>query len=418
MAVSVDAREEALAVVRDGAGAQAGPAPALLRAQPRRAHRAHRRPDAAAAGRRPLATSRRGAAGSRACGCSGSTGSTTSRCSTSRPPRRRRRTSATSTRRLPARAAARRPSGCGWPAPPAGSPTTTRSTRSTAGRRPAGRPRRHRAHRGPRLGPPPGRLARRRGAGRRAGRAGRPGGRRRPRRAGALRRRTAPARAPVRVGPCCSWSCGSSSSSSRWSSSASLAYGLLGAAGRLRREIEGAERDAARRSSSSCRRPRPRAEAARRRATGPNREVRGRPTARNAGIRALSGVASPLPPTPGGPVMSTRPAGDRPDHPGDPAALRLQEAAGRLALARPLAAHLQGRDEGHEGRRRPRGSAPRTPPRPPPSRGEIVAPTTTATPATGDLTAQLHEEARIAEARAAELRARAPSSPARPTAPR
>ena len=36
-----------------------------------------------------------------------------------------------------------------------------------------------------------------------------------------------------------------------------------------------------------------------------------------------------------------------------------------------------------------------------PVRGELVA------PATGDLTAQLHEEARVAEARAAELRARA-----------
>ena len=42
-----------------------------------------------------------------------------------------------------------------------------------------------------------------------------------------------------------------------------------------------------------------------------------------------------------------------------------------------------------------------------PVRGEIVAPTTTATSASGDLTAQLHEEARVAEARAAELRARA-----------
>jgi sec-independent protein translocase protein TatA len=41
-----------------------------------------------------------------------------------------------------------------------------------------------------------------------------------------------------------------------------------------------------------------------------------------------------------------------------------------------------------------------------PVRGEIVAPST-ATPASGDLTAQLSEEARIAEARAAELRARA-----------
>jgi sec-independent protein translocase protein TatA len=41
-----------------------------------------------------------------------------------------------------------------------------------------------------------------------------------------------------------------------------------------------------------------------------------------------------------------------------------------------------------------------------PVRGQIVTPT----PATGDLTAQLEEEARIAEARAAELRARAEQS--------
>jgi sec-independent protein translocase protein TatA len=42
-----------------------------------------------------------------------------------------------------------------------------------------------------------------------------------------------------------------------------------------------------------------------------------------------------------------------------------------------------------------------------PVRGEIVAPTTSAS---GDLSAQLHEEARVAEARAAELRARAEQS--------
>ncbi|MCW2740861.1 MAG: tatA [Blastococcus sp.] len=45
-----------------------------------------------------------------------------------------------------------------------------------------------------------------------------------------------------------------------------------------------------------------------------------------------------------------------------------------------------------------------------PVRGEIIAPATPATPTTtasGDLTAQLHDEARIAEAHAAELRARA-----------
>src|SRR4029450_1898107 len=47
--------------------------------------------------------------------------------------------------------------------------------------------------------------------------------------------------------------------------------------------------------------------------------------------------------------------------------------------------------------------APPTPPR----RGETVPPTTTTATASGDLTAQLHEEARVAEARAAELRARA-----------
>jgi sec-independent protein translocase protein TatA len=46
-----------------------------------------------------------------------------------------------------------------------------------------------------------------------------------------------------------------------------------------------------------------------------------------------------------------------------------------------------------------------------PLRGEIVPPTTTTTTASGsDLTAKLHEEARIAEARAAELRARAEQS--------
>jgi sec-independent protein translocase protein TatA len=42
-----------------------------------------------------------------------------------------------------------------------------------------------------------------------------------------------------------------------------------------------------------------------------------------------------------------------------------------------------------------------------PVRAELATPTTTAS---GDLSAQLHEEARIAEARAAELRARAEQS--------
>ena len=42
-----------------------------------------------------------------------------------------------------------------------------------------------------------------------------------------------------------------------------------------------------------------------------------------------------------------------------------------------------------------------------PVRGEIGASAAPTTSATGDLTAQLHEEARLAEARAAELRARA-----------
>jgi sec-independent protein translocase protein TatA len=45
-----------------------------------------------------------------------------------------------------------------------------------------------------------------------------------------------------------------------------------------------------------------------------------------------------------------------------------------------------------------------------PVRGEIVTPATPTTSASADLTAQLHDEARIAEARAAELRARAEQS--------
>ncbi|MGY2129822.1 Sec-independent protein translocase subunit TatA [Blastococcus sp. SYSU DS0617] len=42
-----------------------------------------------------------------------------------------------------------------------------------------------------------------------------------------------------------------------------------------------------------------------------------------------------------------------------------------------------------------------------PVRGEIVAPAAPATPAEADLSAQLQDEARVAEAHAAELRARA-----------
>ena len=74
-------------------------------------------------------TWRRGAAGSRASGCSASTASTTSPSSTSPPPRRRRRTSATSTTASTSPSPGHRRSGCGWRAPPAGSPTTTRSSR-------------------------------------------------------------------------------------------------------------------------------------------------------------------------------------------------------------------------------------------------------------------------------------------------
>ena len=113
-----------------GAGAQAGAAPALLRAQPGRAHRADRRPDAAAPGRRPLLPGgvvppgRGGAA-------------------VPARPDRRRRGARRAGRPAAAGARARRRhgvyqpeptvagrSGCGWPAPPAGSPTTTRSSRS------------------------------------------------------------------------------------------------------------------------------------------------------------------------------------------------------------------------------------------------------------------------------------------------
>ena len=59
-------------------------------------------------------------------------------------------------------------------------------------------------------------------------------------------------------------------------------------------------------------------------------------------------------------------------------------------------------DDAHEGVRA-KDAAQATP-----VRGEIVAPASPpTTTASGDLTAQLHEEARVAEARAADLRARA-----------
>ena len=124
------------------------------------------------------------------------------------------------------------------------------------------------------------------------------------------------------------------------------------------------------------------------------------------------GVASPVPAHLGGHVMAGLGAPESADHPRGPAALRrIQEAARRLPLARPLAAHLQGRDEGHEGRRRRARATP--PPRPPGPRRDRRP----RRPGPGDLTAQLEEEARIAEARAAELRARAEQARARPTAP-
>ena len=73
-----------------------GPAPAraaddLLHRHPRRDHRAGRRPDAGPASSAGSPTWRRGAAGPRRYGCSGSTGSTRSPSWTSRPRRRRRR---------------------------------------------------------------------------------------------------------------------------------------------------------------------------------------------------------------------------------------------------------------------------------------------------------------------------------------
>ena len=298
VAVSVDAREEALAVVRDGPGAQAGPAPALLRAHPRRAHRAHRRPDAAAARRRHvvpggLVPPGRGRAAVPA-----------------RPGRRRRRPRRAGRpaaagararrrrRRLPARARTPRRSGCGWPAAPAGSPTTTRSTRCAASTTRPAASAVTRPHRRPRLGPPARRLPRRGGA----WSTSRPTWPRRspptpaPRSPATASTQPAPA-PPVRVGPVLLLIV--------WIVVVVLALVVLGGVGvrRARRlrpagpRGRGAPSGRCARSSSRPRRPRARANAANGRLTATRR---GHPRA--TWIRTPSGVASPVPPTPGGPM--------------------------------------------------------------------------------------------------------------------
>ncbi len=117
---------ELLPVAAPRGGREPRAAAALLDRDPRRDDRAHRRPAAGVRRSTGTPTSRRGAAAPRACGCSGSTGSRTSRCSTSRPARRKACSCATS----PKACTSRRPSTCspccGCRRPTRGSPTTTR----------------------------------------------------------------------------------------------------------------------------------------------------------------------------------------------------------------------------------------------------------------------------------------------------
>ena len=85
---------DVLAAARRGAGRGPAAAPDLLRADPRRDHRARRRPDAGRCSWTAAGTSRAGATAPRPSGCSGSTGSWASRCWTTAaavPPEARRR---------------------------------------------------------------------------------------------------------------------------------------------------------------------------------------------------------------------------------------------------------------------------------------------------------------------------------------
>ena len=86
---STSTREEeaATAAVRAALSGRPGAADPLLHRRPRRGLAAHRRPDAAADRRRPRLPGGLVPPGRGRCGCSGSTGSTTSCCSTSRPRR-------------------------------------------------------------------------------------------------------------------------------------------------------------------------------------------------------------------------------------------------------------------------------------------------------------------------------------------
>jgi proteasome accessory factor C len=116
VALSVDAKEQALAVVREGL--ERGRALHLHYYVPTRDERTERTVDPLRLllvdGRWYLEAWSREVAGVR---CSAWTGSTTSRSSTSRRPRRRGCTCATSTPGSTSPSRARRWYGCGWPAP-------------------------------------------------------------------------------------------------------------------------------------------------------------------------------------------------------------------------------------------------------------------------------------------------------------
>ena len=183
-----------------------------------------------------------------------------------------------------------------------------------------------------------------------------------------------------------------------------IGYGVLGAAGRLGRELEAAERDV-----------RPLLEQAQASTGRPRRAERTEPTRANPRadrIRTPSGVASPVPPTSGGPVMGSL----------GPLEIgliilailllfgykKLPDASRSLGRSlRIFKGEMKGMkdDDVRDAQgRRPDDARPRRdrPPRP--------------RPASGDLTAQLHEEARSPRP-APPSSAPAPSRPARPTAP-
>ena len=167
-----------------------------------------------------------------------------------------------------------------------------------------------------------------------------------------------------------------------------IGYGVLGAAGRLGRELEAAERDVRplldQTQATAARAARPRTRLTTRRLRGAT------------WIRPPSGVASPVPPTSGGPVMGSL----------GPLEIGLIILAILLLFgykklpdaSRSLGRSLRifkGEMKGMKDDDAREASARRTPPRPRPSAARSSRPPRRRRPpADGDLTAQLHEEAR------------------------